>query len=312
VSRGVPPREAGQVGRREGEKIERALRGALGPSGTLEEDKRVWSRADNRQAQATPDGEFLVFPSSAHLTGEDKSKVPQIFEYDAAMTSLTRVSISQQGFSSGNVETFNNAAHIPSQAFNGADLPSAAGSRLAVSAEGSRVFFTSAARLTPGAEANTTNVYEYDAGNVYLVSGGDDGSSYEGKSDINLFGIDPSGQDVFFTTASQLVPQDGDTQMALYDAREAGGFPAPTLEASCIGETCRGASAVIPPPQLPGSASQAGGGNLAPSGSPPPTVKPKPKECRRKFVHKKSKCVRKANSTQANAKRAGNERRASR
>jgi hypothetical protein len=312
VGRGVPPLEAGQIGRREGEKVERALQGTLGSYGTLEEDRSVWSRVDNRQAQVTPDGEFLVFPSSAHLTGEDRSKVPQIFEYDARDESLTRVSIGQQGFSSGNVETFNGAAHIPSQVFNRADLPAASGSRLAISADGSRVFFTSAARLAPGAEANTTNVYEYDTGNLYLVSGGDDSSSYEGKSDIDLFGIDPSGQDVFFTSASQLLPQDGDTQMALYDAREGGGFPAPTLETSCSGETCRGASAVMPPLQMPGSASQAGGGNLAPSGSPPPAVKPKSKECKRKFVHKKGKCVRKANSKQANAKRVGNERRASR
>ena len=42
-----------------------------------------------------------------------------------------------------------------------------------------------------------------------------------------LGGTTPSGNDVFFTTMAQLVPQDADGYDDIYDARVGGGFPAP-------------------------------------------------------------------------------------
>jgi hypothetical protein len=291
--------------------------GTRGPYGTLGEDQGVWGAKDERAEETTPDGEFLVFLSSADLTKGDESGVPQLFEYHAGNESLTRVSIGQDGPTSGNVDTFSLSPGIPGQFFaNGIDRPEALEAGRAISEDGSRVFFTSTASLTPQAAANTKNVYEYREGHVYLVSGGGDASLFEGGATVALTGIDPSGQNAFFDTVSQLVPEDGETQMVLYDSREDGGFPAPTLEPGCIGETCRGPAAATPQSPSPGSAGQAGGGNVAPSVTAPPAVQSKPKVkakvCRRGFVRRKGKCDRRPRVKKANAKRASNRRRAGR
>ena len=265
LSKGASPEEAFTKETEAFQNAELTLPGTLGPSGTLGEDRRVWSTSDERPAQATPDGRFLVFPSSADLTEGDTSKVPQLFEYDAVARKLTRVSIGQGGRASGNVSTFHDAPTIPGQGFSGVDLPTAARFHLAVSDDGSRVFFTSAAPLTPAAVSGAPSVFEYREGGLYLLSDGKDTSDTgRGTSTVEVLGADPSGGDVFFTTASRLVPQAGDTQQALYDAREEGGFPALALTSGCMGETCQGPSAVLAGLPSPGSVTQGAGDNLTP------------------------------------------------
>ncbi|HWX44490.1 MAG TPA: hypothetical protein VNY52_04115 [Solirubrobacteraceae bacterium] len=248
------------------------LTGALGPGGTLAADRSIWQRSDQRPTQATPDGQHLVFLSSAHLTAGDESKGPQLFEYDAADERLTRIST---GFEhGGNVSTFREAPQIPVQSF-GIGLPTAEQSGMAISDDGGRIFFTSAARLAPQVEdRGSPNVYEYREGTVYLVSDGRDNSVAAHGPTVQLFGADASGQNVFFLTADALVPQGVEAQVALYDAREEGGFPAPVLLPGCVGETCRGATGATPQLQLPATNDQAGGGNLPPPGASKPTAKP--------------------------------------
>ena len=212
---------------------------------------------------------------------------------------MTRVSIGQGHTygDDGNVDVFRDAPAIPSQPFAETDRPTAAQSESAISQDGSRVFFTSTAGLVPQAQRGVRSVYEYREGDVYLVSDGQDASRVGGNGGeptVQLLGIDPLGQDAFFLTADRLVPQDAESQAALYDAREGGGFPAPTVSPGCAGETCRGPSAATPQMPSPASAAQPGGGNLAP---PPPAVpgpkpKPKAKRCRKGFVRKKNRCVR--------------------
>lgn len=245
---------------------------------TLSEDKAVWQREDDRPAQATPDGRFLVFPSSAALTPDDTSPVPQLFEYDAqggpsGSGSLTRVSIGQGGSydGDGSVGSFREAPQIPRPSFESLDLPSAAGFGLSVSGAGSKVFFTSAAPLTPLAVSGQPSLFEYSEGNVYLISDGHDTSTVEGGLPaVQLYGANPSGSDVFFTTVDQLTPQAADTQQAIYDAREEGGFPAPALAPGCLGETCRGATGEAPAVVLDGTSAQAGeeGLTVAPATGP--------------------------------------------
>ena len=295
-------------------------RGTVGPSGTLEEDRSVWGLSDSRPAQATPEGRFLVFPSSADLTVGDESRlVPQLFEYDANEERLTRVSIGQGGTynSDGNVATFQDAPQLPRQSFEGADLPTAAESGSALSSDGSSVFFTSAAGLTPQAVRNDRTVYEYREGAVYLISDGRDASVYNGSPTVQLFGVDPSGEDALFLSADQLVPQDGETQMVLYDARAEGGFPAPVLAAGCVGETCRGPAGASPQQSLPGSTGQAGAGNLAPPPAAKHALTPKPRSlsqarklakalrvCARKHGRQRATCAKRARKRYARASRA--------
>jgi len=285
--------------------------GTSGPSGTLAEDESVWSTVDSRPAQATPEGRFLVFPSSAHLTPDDSSgQVPQLFEYDAVSERLTRVSIGQNP-TDGNVDTFHESPVIPTSHLATTGQPTSQQEALALSADGSRVLFTSAAPLTPQATTGTTNVYEYREGAIYLISDGQDASflSSPGESSVRLGGIDPSAADVLFTTADQLVPQDGEPQQGLFDAREEGGFPAPAPTPGCVGETCRGSSA--PAPQLPAAASvtQPGTGNVVPLAQSKPAAKHKAKAgssvrarrlaaalraCRKKPRARRAACVRRA------------------
>jgi hypothetical protein len=294
--------------------------GTEGPSGTLATDRLVWANADNRPAQASPDGRFLLFPSSADLTPGDTSTVPQLFRYDAATEALTRVSIGQGGAfeRDGNVEAFHDAPLIQDQNLSGAVLPTATQIRSAMSDDGSRVFFTSADRLTPEAVPGVTNVYEYRDGDVYLISDGRDASTTEDGREptVEFFGATPSGSDVFFTTADPLVPQVAENQQMLYDAREGGGFPAPAVPATCEGEACQGPTSVAPTTQPAGSSIFSGPGNLAPPPAPAPKVvasKPKLKsaKCKKGFAKKHGKCVKNKSKKRAKkAKRASHDRRA--
>jgi hypothetical protein len=240
------------------------------------EDEDVWrQRGDN--VDATPDGRFLVFASAADLTSDDTSgeSAPQLFEYDAATGRLVRVSVGANGSfnNDGNTNVREDAPTLATGAnYRTADQPTTAASSLRVTSDGSVVVFQSKNSLTPQALDGATNVYEYEAGNVHLISDGHDASLVEGGPAVRLWGMDASGQNVLFTTADSLVPEDTDTQLDVYDARREGGFPGTELPVSCSGEECQGA--LSQPPQLSAPASAtAEGGNLAPPT--PVPVKPK-------------------------------------
>ncbi len=275
-------------------------------------------------ATTTPDGRFLVFTSGLDLTAGDTSTAQQVFEYDAQTGALVRVSIGQGGFNdNGNTDAF--SAEIPEQqgsiegeaGIGGGLYP------LAVSNDGSYVVFQSADGLTPGALngfhgefAYAQNVYEYHNGNVYLISDGQDTSHHEEKSSVQVVGLSPSGQDVFFETADQLVGQDVDSQLDIYDARIDGGFAAPvSLLPSCSGDACQGELSAAPVLLSPGSEFQAGGNPpLAGGGAPSPAaaVKPKPKSrpaaCRKGYVKRHAKCVKKPKSKRGSAKKSSRDR----
>jgi hypothetical protein len=148
---------------------------------------------------------------------------------------------------------------------------------------------------------------------VALLSGG------RGSQDSNFLAVDETGRNVFFTTRDQLVPQDHDELMDLYDAREGGGFPPMERGVECQGEACQ--PPVSPPSDLIlGSLAFEGAGNLV---SPPPTPavvlsKPKAKGltqsqklvkalrvCRRESRKKRHVCERTARARYGhNAKQA--------
>jgi hypothetical protein len=158
-----------------------------------------------------------------------------------------------------------------------------------------RLFFNSHEALVPQDVNGTWDVYEYEppgngscVGTASTFHPGIDGctsliSSGEGSEESAFLDASESGGDVFFLTASQLVPQDVDHSLDVYDAHECTG-ESPCLPASaevpgpCTTEaSCR--PAPTPQPSLygtPPSATFNGAGNLAP---PAPALlgKPKPK-----------------------------------
>lgn len=247
-------------------------------------------------AAACVPGRFLVFSSVADLVEGDTSDVPQIFEYDVQTGTLVRVSIGhrkpegyecptthivEEGYNcDGNTTLAQSIPSIPRQHFTESSDPSADDLDLDVSGDGSRVLFASADALTPQVLADeqiaevfneppayAENVYEYDAGNVYLISDGRDTQSIGEGSTTTLRGTDPSGDDVFFETADQLVPQDTDTEVDLYDARIGGGFPPSITTTGCSASACQ-ASSAAPSLLSAGSDLTDGGGNLPPAKPP--------------------------------------------
>ena len=145
-----------------------------------------------------------------------------------------------------------------------------------ISDDGSYVFFESTMALTPKALDHVEspnrvgllaeNVYEWHDGEISLLSSGRD-RAYIGSQNpeeqtlsVHLIGTTPSGADVLFTTADQLVPADSDKSQDIYDARVDGGFRE-GLSVDCEGESCQGPAAAAPSTTQPGSNTFTGPGN---------------------------------------------------
>lgn len=276
------------------------------------EDYEDWASEDLRQAQATPDGQFLVFRSVADLTNGDRSMVGQVFEYDAASEELVRVSVGEPGYQAGIESAETHPSSITRQPYTLTNKATGATLRLALSEDGAVVVFSSAGGLTKVAkaagESERESVYEYRSipgaplsdGRVYSVSNGDGGFSALSPA------MDASGGDVFFETAAPVLASDVDGQVDVYDAREGGGFPPPVEPVECLASSsCQGALGPPSTPPVfgaPASGTFNGPGNL----TPPPAVTPKPstiaqklakalKACRSKHDrHKRLACEKQA------------------
>jgi hypothetical protein len=219
-------------------------------------DYRDWFQSDQRRAEATPDGRFLVFQSTADLTAADRGGLPQIFEYDAATGELVWVSREDLGYAPpAGLGASEHASEVPIQGYSETTYPTVA-NKVSISDDGSTVIFSTVAALTREAlvpaSAGVESSYEYrnpvasggsiDDGNVFLLSGE---SVAEGRS---VEGMDPSGQDAFLVTSASLVPQDTDTQLDTYDVRSDGGFLAPDPPGDCEAQAC--SAPLYTPPTL--------------------------------------------------------------
>jgi hypothetical protein len=223
--------------------------------------------------RTSPDGKWLAFESHKSLTGYDNVKsnnepAVEFFLYSAA-GQLVCVSCNPTG-------------EPPPVAEGGA--------RGGGVTDAGRVFFETGDALVPSDTNGQLDVYEYEGGRVYSISSGT--SSFES----NLEGASESGDDVFFRSNQQLVPQDTQEGMiVIYDARVAGGFPGPALPPACTtADACR--TPVSPQPSIygaPASQTFSGVGNLAPPETKPKAKpKAKPVKCKKGVVKKKDKCVK--------------------
>jgi hypothetical protein len=249
----------------------------------------VW---DRDYAVATPDGSRLLFLDRANLTGYNSSGSSEAYVYDANSRSITCVSCNPTG----------------APPLGGAGLMKASHNTLLpgyseglISPDGSRVFFQTADALVPQDTNGLSDVYEWENGRVYLISSG------QGTAGSKLSGASSNGNDVFVTTTDRLAPQDIESAAQIYDARVDGGFPYRPFTSGCDSGQCQGPQTPAPVFGAPASATFVGPGNHAPAASAPLVKpKPKPKKCKRGFVRKRNKCVRKRSST--TAKRAGGNR----
>jgi hypothetical protein len=154
--------------------------------------------------------------------------------------------------------------------------------------EDGAVFFDTTNRLLPGDVNGKTDVYEYDAAGLHLISTG------TSPDPVSFRDASASGDDVFFITTQALAGGDGDRAMSLYDARVGGGFAQPQLPPTCEGiegeGSCRGPLPTPPDAASPLSAMFVGPGN------PPPPPPPRKLHCKKGFrqvkVHGRRVCKR--------------------
>jgi streptogramin lyase len=237
------------------------------------------TEGDSGAGRVSPNGEWFAFGSLKTLTGYDNTPsgggaVNELFLYDAGSKQLVCASCNPSG-----------EAPI---AGAGANLASLAQRPLS---GGGRLFFETSEALVPSDTNNQLDVYEYEDGQLSLISSG---TSPAGSSFIDA---SENGDDVFFLSRQQLVRQDTEEEArVIYDARAGGGMPAPSSPPPCTtADACR--TPVSPQPSLfgaPSSAMFSGAGNLLPAEvKPKAKPKPKPAKCKRGFVKKKGRCVKK-------------------
>ncbi len=258
--------------------------------GLAEEPKYRYGAAP---AALTPDGTALAFESRASLTGYDNTDANtgeadiEMFLYEASAHRLICASCNPSG-----ARPIGSSVMRPEEGLPGVlEVSDLGAAPRYLSADGSRLFFNSLDALVPQDTNGVEDVYEYEGGQLHLISGG------TGRENSQFADSSLSGSDVFFATTQQLVAQDQDYAFDVYDARVGGGFPAPVSSASCSGEACRAPSTPVTF-GVPGSAVFAGTGPLAPAAATPavtPTAKAKPKAKRPKRkakVRKRKRRVR--------------------
>ncbi len=240
------------------------------------------SYASPGDIRASADGSVLAFFSESSAANTRRLKV-----YDATRNTKSCVSCGRT------VKGSRTATVVP----NGETGLAVAGGRLRpryLSSDGRRLFFSTSEAFVPEDTNGVFDVYAYDTltAERKLVSSG------KGEHDAWFANASLSGDNVFFTTRSQLVGKDPDRLTDLYDARVGGGFAEPPPPPTpCSGDNCRGP---LSPPlggSSPATSSFSGPGN--------PKAKPHGKKQRGKHKAKKNK---KKKNRQQN--RAGNHKRA--
>jgi hypothetical protein len=218
---------------------------------------------------AGPDGRYLVFATYAQLTDRDTNRASDVYRYDADTGNLERVSFGENGFDDNGNRTVLAASGNPLGAeiqfhnHGGYVQEEYELNNRAVSEDGSRIVFISAEPLSPMASNGLDNVYEWHEG-----AGGSEGtvsliSSGGGSERVNGAVISPDGSSIFFETVVGLTAQDTDGAPDIYDARLGEGFPqSPAESTPCEGDACQGPLTNPAPLLVPGSVSQAVGGNF--------------------------------------------------
>jgi Tol biopolymer transport system component len=234
-------------------------------------------------------GRFLVFDTHAQLVSNDTNRAVDVYRYDTQTGALERLSLGEGGYDANGNSAGGAKIALNEVSANAAFRLHELGVR-AISEDGARIVFTTARRLSGAVSNGRENVYEWHEGEVSLISTG------SAPADDREPVISSSGRDIYFVTAQGLVPQDGDGQYDIYDARVGGGFSAgPASSRPCEVDACQGPLTNPAPLLVPGSVSQVAGENL-----PVPVVaKAKPKAKRKAKPKKRRKASRRRGAKRA-------------
>ena len=246
----------------------------------FESDAADWQPTLNTQpqkneptARVSADGSTLLFRSQLDQTAYASGGVPEFYRYHLGDggSSLTCVSCRPDGTPSSSVPDL-----FSIRAFAVPTIRPSVTITRNLSADGSRVFFETADPLVPGDTNGVLDVYEWEEQGKGTCTEGDDAYSAQAGGCLYLISTgtspDPSylgdadegGSNVFLFTSQQLVAQDRDQLVDVYDARVDGGIASQgeSPPAPCAGEACAGSSRPSAP-QTPSSTGTAGKGNSA-------------------------------------------------
>jgi hypothetical protein len=235
-----------------------------------------------RPARPSSDGRFLAFLSSARLTSFDNEGKQEIYLYDALGGSIECASCSSDALPAAGYLQFDDESSLPP-----------VNHLLKNTSDGGQVFFETSRGLVPRDSNGKIDVYEYEDGQLHLISPG------TGGDDSHFLDATPSGSDVFFTTRDRLVGWDDDKNVDAYDARVNGGLPEPPPQPpACEGDACQ------PPPMVPSDPSPASAGFRGP-GNPSAHAKRPRRSCVAGKVRRQGKCRKKRHrGTSSNGRKA--------
>jgi hypothetical protein len=216
--------------------------------------------------RVSADGSAVVFRSQRKLTSYDNHGTPEFYRYSASSGGLDCVTCNPS-----NVAPVGAPALQLQNSFLAPSSPAAiVASNLSDS--GDQFFFETVDTLLPADTNGLSDVYEWEAdgagtcqsnslngGCLYLISTG------TSVSPSNIADSSASGDEVFFFTEQQLVNQDEDDLIDVYDAHVGGGLAGqnPPRPPECSGEACKGPSTQAPAVKGAGSAVFQGAGNAA-------------------------------------------------
>jgi hypothetical protein len=300
-------------------------------------------------ARVSANGRYLAFMSDATPTGYDNRDASsgkpdeEVYLYDSSSAALTCVSCNPTGARPHGVfDTVESGeglglvvdrrkiwAELGKEHWLAGNIPGWTAQSLVtglfqsryLSDEG-RLFFNSPDYLVPQAKSGKEAVYEYEPSGLGSCQSGSGGcvsliSSGTSARESAFLEATRNGNDVFFLTAAQLLPQDTDTAFDIYDARVCTeslpclNRPAPASPACGEASACRPAPPAQPALLGPaGSAIVIGEGNQArrPQQQPPGTkVQARPqrltraqklmialKACAKIVRHERKRCERRA------------------
>ncbi len=271
-----------------------------------------------RISRVSDDGLHALFNTTAPLKTDydntdavEDRPASEVYLYDAAEAELRCVSCNPSGARPTGSELVS-ARGAGQKIWAAAQIPPAEralhASRV-LSADGRRAFFESYEALVLRDTNGLQDVYQWEEAGAGSCDAGDPTfnedsggcveliSSGESPRESNFLDASPSGDDVFFSSLSSLVPPDFGL-IDVYDARVDGGFRYPEPEPPCEGEACQ--SPPAPPPVItPSSAAVTGEGNAKPEGKPKPCGKGK----RRVTRKGKARCVKKKQAGKRKARK---------
>lgn len=262
-------------------------------AGLNERDEPDWFSTVNtgeasrsqKTARVAEDGMNVMLLSRNELTLFDNASQPEVYLYSAVSHEVVCASCNSHATSAvapvSLTEGNSVSAPRPPSPFETHNL----------STNGNRVYFQTSEALVSQDSNGLTDVYEWErngegscnvastsyvaasGGCLYLISTG------QGSSAAYFGDASPSGADIYFFTRQQLVRQDTDNNLDIYDAREDGGLASQNVvsTSSCESEGgCRGN--VSAPPVLSedaGTQASAGAGHLPPINDVTSTHSPK-------------------------------------